>query len=72
MKINEVVVMYLYTGEIVRPPVPPDVSVVKGILSSYSFLFLGTPGPLLYEKVHLLVLYMFTGAREWACLCTTW
>ena len=29
---------------IVRPVAPPDVSPVKGILSSYSFLFLGTPG----------------------------
>jgi hypothetical protein len=32
------------TGEIVRPSAPPDVSAVKGILSSYSFLFFGTPG----------------------------
>jgi hypothetical protein len=30
--------------EIVRPVAPPDVSPVKGILSSYSFLFLDTPG----------------------------
>ena len=44
MKIHKVVVMYLDTGEIVRPPAPPDVSAVKGILSSYSFLFFGTPG----------------------------
>jgi hypothetical protein len=46
MKINEVVVMYLDGGEIVLPcpPAPPDVSGVKGILSSYSFLFFGTPG----------------------------
>jgi hypothetical protein len=44
MKINQVVVMYLDTNEIVRPVSPPDVSPVKGILSSYSFLFLGTPG----------------------------
>jgi hypothetical protein len=44
MKINKVVVMYLDTGEIVRPSAPPDVSAVKGILSSYSFMFFGTPG----------------------------
>jgi hypothetical protein len=44
MKINQVVVMYLDADEIVRPVAPPDVSPVKGILSSYSFLFLGTPG----------------------------
>jgi hypothetical protein len=44
MKINQVVVMYLDADEIVRPVAPPDVSPVKGILSSYFFLFLGTPG----------------------------
>ena len=44
MKINKVVVTYLDTGEIVLPPAPPDVSAVKGILSSYSFLFFCTPG----------------------------
>jgi hypothetical protein len=44
MKINQVVVMYLDADEIVRPVAPPDVSPVKGILSSYSFLFLGTVG----------------------------
>jgi len=44
MKINQVVVMYLDADEIVRPVAPPDVSPVKCILSSYSFLFLGTPG----------------------------
>ncbi len=32
MKINQVVVMYLDTDEIVRPVAPPDVSPVKGIL----------------------------------------
>ncbi len=41
---DQVVVMYLDADEIVRPVTPPDVSPVKGILSSYSFLFLGTPG----------------------------
>ena len=44
MKINQVVVMYLDADQIVRPVAPPDVSPVKGILSSYSFLLLGTPG----------------------------
>jgi hypothetical protein len=44
MNINKVVVMYLDTGEIVRPSAPPDVSAVKGILLSYSFLFFCTPG----------------------------
>jgi hypothetical protein len=44
MKINEVVVMYLDSGKIDRPVTPPDVSVVKGILSSYSFFFFDTPG----------------------------
>jgi hypothetical protein len=38
MEINEVVVMYLDADEIERPASPPDVSPVKGILSSYSFL----------------------------------
>ena len=44
MQINEVLVMYLDVAEIYRPASPPDVSPCKGILSSYSFLFLGTPG----------------------------
>jgi hypothetical protein len=44
MKVNQVVLMYLDTDQIVRPVVPPDMSPVKGILSSYSFLFLDTPG----------------------------
>ncbi len=43
MKINKVVVMYLDTVEIDRPPTPPDVSAVKGILSSYIFHFFDTP-----------------------------
>jgi hypothetical protein len=33
----------LDTGEMDRPPTPPDVSAVNGILSSYNFLF-GSPG----------------------------
>ena len=36
--------MYLDVDQIERPVSPADVSPVKGILSSYSFLFLGTPG----------------------------
>ena len=44
MQINEIVVMYLDVSEIERPASPPDVSPVKGILSHYSYLFLGTPG----------------------------
>ena len=43
-KINQVIVMYLDVDQIERPASPADVSPVKGILSSYSFLFLGTPG----------------------------
>jgi hypothetical protein len=57
MKINKVVVMYLDTGEIVRPFAPPDVSAVKGILSSYSFLFFDTPG-------HYVM-------RKYSCWCKT-
>ena len=49
--------MYLDTVEIECPPAPPDVSVVKGIILSYSFLFLGTPG-------HY---YM----RKYSCWCKT-
>ncbi len=44
------VVMYLDTGESVRPSAPPDVSAVKGILSSYSFLFFDTPGHYVMRK----------------------
>ena len=43
-QINLVIVMYLDVDQIERPTSPADVSPVKGILSSYSFLFLGTPG----------------------------
>ena len=43
-QINQVIVMYLDVDQIERPASPADVSPVKGILSSYSFLFLGTPG----------------------------
>ena len=44
MKINQVVVMYLDIEEILRPVSPPVVSVRKGILTAYSFLFFGTQG----------------------------
>ena len=39
--INEIVVMYLSTEKVIRPSAPPDVSVCKGIMSCFSFLFLG-------------------------------
>ena len=38
--INEIVVMYLSAEKVIRPSAPPDVSVMKGIMS-FSFLFLG-------------------------------
>jgi hypothetical protein len=41
--INEIVVMYQSTEQVIRPPAPPDVSVCKGIMSCFSFLFLGVP-----------------------------
>jgi len=41
--INEIVVMYQAAEQIIRPPAPPDVSVCKGIMSCFSFLFLGVP-----------------------------
>jgi hypothetical protein len=41
--INEIVVMYQSAEQVIRPPAPPDVSVCKGIMSSFSFLFLGVP-----------------------------
>jgi hypothetical protein len=40
-RINEMVVMYQSDDQVIRPPVPPDVSVCKGIMSCFSFLFLG-------------------------------
>jgi len=43
MKINKVVVMWLDADEISHPALPPDVSPWKGILSCYSFHFLGPP-----------------------------
>jgi hypothetical protein len=43
MKINQFVVVYLDVEEISRPAAPLDVSLCKGILSSYSFFFLGKP-----------------------------
>jgi len=43
MKIQQVVVMYLPDHEISRPPAPPIVSPCKGIMSCFSFMFLGVP-----------------------------
>jgi hypothetical protein len=40
-QINQVVVMYRSAEQVIRPPAPPDVSVCKGIMSCFSFLFLG-------------------------------
>ena len=54
MQINEVVVMYLDTAQIERPRVPPSVSPVEGIQSTYSFFMLGDG---------LLC------ARAWPCWC---
>jgi hypothetical protein len=43
MKIQQVVVMYLNTDQISRPPVPPIVLSYKGIMSCFSFMCLGVP-----------------------------
>jgi hypothetical protein len=40
-QINEIVVMYLSDEKVIRPSAPPDVPVCKGIMSCFSFLFLG-------------------------------
>ncbi len=40
-QINQVVVMYRSAEKVIRPSAPPDVSVCKGIMSCFSFLFLG-------------------------------
>jgi hypothetical protein len=42
-RINEMVVMYQSADQVIRPPAPPDVSVCKGIMPCFSFLFLGVP-----------------------------
>ena len=42
-----------------------DVSAVKGIFSSYSFLFFWRAWPLCHEKVQLLVQGLCTGAWAW-------
>ncbi len=39
--VKQIVVMYLSTEKVMRPPAPSDVSVCKGIMSCFSFLFLG-------------------------------
>ena len=54
LEINEIVVMYLDTSEILRPAAPDDVSPVNGILSHYSFMMLS------------LGIYAM---REWSCWC---
>ena len=38
-QINEIVVMYLSPEKVIRPSTPSDVSVCKGIMSFFSFLF---------------------------------
>jgi hypothetical protein len=43
MKIQQVVVLYLHNHQISRPPAPPIVSPCKGIMSCFSFMFLGVP-----------------------------
>jgi hypothetical protein len=43
MKIQQVVVMYLNTDQISRPPAPPIVLSCKGIMACFSFMFLGVP-----------------------------
>lgn len=43
MKIQQVVVMYLHDNQISRPLAPPVVSPCKGIMSCFSFMFLGVP-----------------------------
>ncbi len=43
MKIDEVVVMYLNDDQVNRPEARPIVSPCKGIMSCFSFLFLGVP-----------------------------
>jgi hypothetical protein len=42
-RINEMVVMYQSADQVIRPPALSDVSVYKGIISCFSFLFLGVP-----------------------------
>ena len=40
-QINEIVVMHLTADQVIRPSAPSDVFVWKGIMSCFSFLFLG-------------------------------
>ncbi len=42
-RINEMVVVYQSVEQVMWPSAPPDVSVFKGIMSWFSFLFLGVP-----------------------------
>ncbi len=41
--VGSTVVMYLNTDQISRPPTPPIVSSWKGIVTCFSFMFLGVP-----------------------------
>jgi hypothetical protein len=73
MKINKVVVMYHDTGEITHPPSPPDVSTVKGILSSYIFLFFDTPDHYVMRKYSYwyMVCHWCTGVDMDVCQVVT-
>ena len=46
---DEIVVMYLSAEKVMRPPAPPDVSVCKGIMSCFSFLFLDVVSKAYYQ-----------------------
>ena len=63
MKINQVVVMYLDIEEILRPVSPPVISVCKGILTAYTFLFFWHSKALRDAKIQLLVPCLFTRTR---------
>ncbi len=58
MKIQQVVVMYLNVDQISRPLAPPIVSTCKGIMASFSFVFLGVPRH--YAR------------RSYSCWCTAY
>ena len=49
-----IVLMYLSAEKVIRPSVTPDVSVYKGIMSCFSFLFLGVVRHC-ENTIHLLV-----------------
>ena len=54
---------YLDIEEILRPVSPPVVSMCKGILAAYSFLFFGTPRHYAMRKIQLLVPCLFSRTR---------